>query len=168
MPKDNIETVIELIGGDILASAGMQLEKNFRQHGETSVYDHSLMVAMMCVHIANLLAIFAIKVNLQTLIRGALLHDYFLYDWHIKDKSHKWHGFVHAKFALHNAARDFELNQVEENMIVSHMFPLGRNIPKYRESMILCTADKLCALEETVNGYRIWLYKAFMKKQPFV
>lgn len=52
MPNDAKE-IIELYGRDILASAGMQLEKRFKQHGETTVYTHSLTVAVMCVHIAN-------------------------------------------------------------------------------------------------------------------
>ena len=165
MQKDNIADIKELFGGDILSSAGMQLEKNFRQHGGTSVYAHSFTVAVMCVHIANVLALFAIKVNLQTLIRGALLHDYFLYDWHIKDRSHKRHGLVHAGFALDNARRDFQLNNIEQNMIASHMFPLSKNLPRYRESLILCAADKLCAAEETVNGYRVKAFKLFLGKK---
>lgn len=152
MPN-NAQEIIELYGRDILSSAGMQLEKRFKQHGDTTVYAHSLTVAVMCVHIANMLALFSIRVNLRTLVRGALLHDYFLYDWHVKDESHKWHGFVHAGFALKNADRDFELGLVEQNMISSHMFPLGRNIPRYRESLILCAADKICATRETTCGY---------------
>ncbi len=152
MPNDAKE-IIELYGRDILASAGMQLEKRFKQHGETTVYTHSLTVAVMCVHIANMLALFSISVNLRALVRGALLHDYFLYDWHVKDESHKWHGFIHAGFALKNASRDFELNLVEQNMISAHMFPLGMKIPRYRESLILCAADKICATEEATRGY---------------
>ena len=81
------------------------------------------------------------------------MHDYFLYDWHVKDESHKWHGFIHAGFALKNASRDFELNLVEQNMISAHMFPLGMKIPRYRESLILCAADKICATEEATRGY---------------
>ena len=36
-------------------------------------------------------------------------------------------------------------------MIRSHMFPLGRVLPRYRESLILCAADKLRAAGETVE-----------------
>ena len=32
------------------------------------------------------------------------------------------------------------------------MFPMNTVIPKYRESVILCTADKLCAIRETISG----------------
>lgn len=58
----------------------MQSEKNFRQHGRMSVYEHSLAVARMCLRIAKY---FPGEVDMRSLVRGALLHDYFLYDWHI-------------------------------------------------------------------------------------
>ena len=58
-----------------------------------SVYEHSLAVARMCLRIAKY---FPGEVDMRSLVRGALLHDYFLYDWHIPDESHKWHGVTHA------------------------------------------------------------------------
>ena len=89
---------------------------------------------------------------MRALIRGALLHDYFLYDWHEADKSHRFHGFIHAGRALLNAEKDFELSDIERNMIKSHMFPLNPVLPRYRESVILCVADKICAARETGSG----------------
>lgn len=62
--------------------------------------------------------------DIRSLVRGALWHDYFLYDWHIPDESHKWHGVTHAGDALKKAMRDFELNEIEQDMIRKHMFPL--------------------------------------------
>lgn len=141
-------TVIRL-GGNILKSRGMSLERSFRQHGNVSVYQHSVRVAVLCVTIASVLPF---RTDLSSLVRGALLHDYFLYDWHTRDSSHRLHGFVHARRALTNADRDFALNKIEKNMILSHMFPLNTVLPKYRESFILCTADKLCAISETFSA----------------
>ncbi len=145
--KKQAENIVKRIGAEILKSEGMQKEKGFIQHGNVSVYRHSLSVAAMCILIA---ALMRAKVNKRSLVRGALLHDYFLYDWHVPDKSHKWHGFHHAKRALHNAERDFKLDDVEKNMILSHMFPMNMTLPKHKESVILCLADKICALKETV------------------
>ena len=128
----------------------LQEEKLAKQHGSTSVYQHSINVAYLSLWLAGRLPL---RTDRRALVRGALLHDYFLYDWHVKDESHKWHGFIHAGFALKNASRDFELNLVEQNMISAHMFPLGMKIPRYRESLILCAADKICATEEATRGY---------------
>lgn len=147
--KNGIYNVIKRLGGDILRSGGMQKEKEFIQHGNVSVYAHSVLVAALCVTIARHLRL---KVNEKSLVRGALLHDYFLYDWHIPDKKRKQHAFHHAEAALTNAERDFKLDDVEKNMISAHMFPLGGTFPKYKESLILCAADKISAARETLAG----------------
>ena len=147
---DDLEYLINLYGRDILSSPGMQSEKTFRQHGRMSVYEHSLAVARMCLRIAKH---FPGEVDIRSLVRGALLHDYFLYDWHIPDESHKWHGVTHAGDALKKAMRDFELNEIEQDMIRKHMFPLNPVPPKYRESWILCVADKICASKETIKRH---------------
>ena len=145
------EHVIKRYGGDILESSGMHLEKGFLQHGQISVFEHSYMVALLCVE----LALFCrVRMDMRALVRGALLHDYFLYDWHDKDESHKWHGFIHAKRALRNAECDFELSDIERNMIKAHMFPMNLVLPRYRESVLLCIADKICATKETVAGMK--------------
>ena len=130
--------VLHKYGRDILESGGMEREKEFMHHGKTSVYEHSVAVALMCIGIA---AFLGIRVNRRALVRGALLHDYYLY-----------HGFIHADTALRNAQRDFALGAIEKDMIKKHMFPLNIALPKYRESVILCAADKICATRETVSG----------------
>lgn len=92
-----------------------------------------------------------LRVDSASLIRGALLHDYFLYDWHRAEEAGKWHGFRHAQRALDNAQRDFHLNAVERDVIRKHMFPLNLRPPRYRESVLVSCADKLCALGEMVE-----------------
>ena len=118
------------------------------QHGTTSVYRHSIAVAYYSLVLVEK---YKIKVNKETLVRGALLHDYFLYDWHVKDKSHNLHGFRHPYTALKNANRDIELNEIEQNIIKRHMFPLIPVPPKYKESAVVCFADKVCSTYETLN-----------------
>lgn len=90
----------------------------YMQHGCTSVFRHSVSVAHYSFYLAWKMHI---PVNEKALIRGALLHDYFLYDWHEKDDSHKWHGFHHARKALENALEDFKLNEIERDIIACHM-----------------------------------------------
>ena len=135
--------------GNILASDGMLSERQFIQHGGVSGNEHSLDVARLCVRMAEKLPF---RVDERSLVRGALLHDYFLYDWHVPDKSHRFHGFIHAARAERNAERDFGLNRIERNMIRAHMFPMNLTLPRYRESVILCLADKICATRETFSG----------------
>ena len=143
--------MIKYYGKEILESNNMRKEKTFIQHGNISVFDHSVNVAIECLKLAHKLGI---PVDLKSLIRGALLHDYFLYDWHEKDKSHRLHGFIHAEKALINAEKEYELNDIEKNMIYCHMFPLNLRIPKYRESILLTIADKIVATKETLEPYK--------------
>ena len=149
MDLENIETAVDFYGGDILTSSGMQMEKLFLQHGAVTVFAHSVAVACLCLYLARLLGL---RVDRRALVRGALLHDYFLYDWHIPDPSHRLHGFFHPQRALENADRDFDLGPIERDVIRRHMFPLTLMPPKYSESILVCTADKLCALCETVSA----------------
>jgi uncharacterized protein len=120
--------------------------KDYIQHGNTSVFEHSVRVAYYSIRTAELLGIMCSK---EELIRGALLHDYFLYDWHDKDGEHRLHGFRHPYSALRNAESDFELSSREKNIILRHMFPLVPIPPSCLEGWIVCLVDKYCSLIET-------------------
>jgi uncharacterized protein len=138
-------------GQDILLDPKSQQMKNCYMHGTTTVFEHCVSVAKYSLLMAYYLERrFKIKVDRDSLIRGALLHDYFLYDWHDKTiPGHNIHGFTHPGTACRNADRDFGLNKVEKDIISKHMFPLTIVPPRYRESVLVTIADKWCALCET-------------------
>ena len=134
----------------IKTSAKIMPMKSCTQHGNTSVYHHCIRVAYLSYLIANTLPV---KVDNSSLIRGAFLHDYFLYDWHERRKEERLHGFTHPKTALNNAKLDFDLNRKEENIIRSHMWPLTLfHVPASKEALIVCFADKVCSSGETASG----------------
>ena len=124
-------------------------EAAFLQHGVTRCLLHSIAVAYYCDRLAARLLF--LRFQRRQLLRGALLHDYFLYDWHDPDPSHRLHGFHHPARALHNARQDFSLDPVEQNIILRHMFPLTPVPPACREAWLVCLADKVCALAETFH-----------------
>ena len=118
----------------------------YRQHGKVSTLDHVLRVADKAVSWSHRLGI---HVSEEELVRGAILHDYYLYDWH--DPVNKGHATKHPLRALRNAEKDFSLTDRERNIIATHMWPLPPNrFPKYREAWLVCLADKWCSLEETL------------------
>lgn len=126
----------------------LSLTKGFIQHGNVSVYEHCLAVCVCSIKIARMLRI---RYDLRALIRGALLHDYFLYDWHVNDDpNRKLHGFFHPSVALENALKDYELSKKEQDIIKHHMFPLTIIPPMCREAWLVCLADKICAGKETL------------------
>ena len=143
------ESELRQYADDILNSDNFQKIKEHIQHGNMTVNEHCINVAKTSLRIKDKLHI---KCNKRDLIRGALLHDYFLYDWHEKNAGHRFHGFIHAGRALQNARKDFKLTIREENIILRHMFPLNVVPPMCKEAWLVCLADKICASKETVAG----------------
>lgn len=140
-----MEDLVALYGREILQSDEMAQEEKYPHHGKKSCFCHSVEVAYKSVEIARR---FYKKADMSSLVRGALLHDYYLYNWHEADRTHRLHGVFHAKKALKNAVRDFSLNKKERDIIRKHMFPLNLLPPLCRESWIVCLADKICAFND--------------------
>ncbi len=123
----------------------MHRKKTFLHHRKITVYDHSVHVAEVSLKIADFLSV---TVDEDSLIRGALLHDYFLYHRNESVKTYVLHGYRHPMMAAENAKKDYGINDIEENIIRRHMFPLTPIPPKYKEAWIVCIADKYCAALE--------------------
>lgn len=140
------ETEFDRLFAEVNKDKKLNQMQAFIQHGQVTTYDHVIDVARMSYRINRK---FRIGAREKELVRGALLHDYFLYDWH----HWKWplHGPYHPKAALANAKRDFDLTACEENIIRSHMWPLTLfHFPKTREALIVCIADKIISTQETL------------------
>ena len=138
----------------LLEDEKVQQMINYIQHGNTTCLEHCQSVARRSAEIAFK---YNIHVDMKSMVRGAILHDYFLYDWH-NQKLGNLHGFYHPGIALKNAVRDFELNEIECDVIKKHMFPLTLYLPKYRETVLVCLADKDCALREFFTRFfRVFL-----------
>ena len=138
---------------DILNSKNFRSTKEHIQHGNMTVNAHVMNVARYSLAISDKLHI---RCNRRELVRGALLHDYFLYDWHIPDEvnPHRLHGFYHPGRALKNAIKEYELTEREKEIIKKHMWPLTIIPPTCREAWIVTTADKWCSLMETLHMHR--------------
>ena len=98
-----------------------------------------------------------IRCDERALVRGALLHDYYLYDWHDHNAApDAWHGFTHPRHALRNAEADFpDLTPLERDIIAHHMFPLVPSPPRHVEALVVSLVDKACSTVE-VFARRPW------------
>ena len=132
----------------MLDESRLELENQAMQHGDTTVLLHSMAVTYYSLMLAELLHI---RYDQKSLIRGALLHDYFLYDWHVSNPTHRFHGLYHAKTALQNAKIDFVLTEKERDIILHHMFPLNLPPPRCREAIVVCAVDKVCGIYEMLK-----------------
>lgn len=65
-------------GGDILQSGNFKSTNSFIQHGSVSVHSHSIRVAECSLKLEKFLEKLGIHCHERDLVRGALLHDYFL------------------------------------------------------------------------------------------
>lgn len=141
----------------LVSNETVQKMKNFRQHYETSCFDHCYAVAYYCYLICK-------KYNLDYIsaTRAAMLHDLFLYDWRVKQPGRKGlHAFTHGKIACQNACELFDLNDKEKDMIIKHMWPVTIEFPKSFEGLVLTFVDKYCAMSES---FEILKSRLFMKK----
>ena len=136
---------------DLLETPAVRAMQGIRHHPGVSCYEHSVFVSYTAFRLARK---WGWDVDWRSLVRGALLHDYFLYNWREHNRDHKLHGFYHARKAMENAQRDFGLNPLEANIIHRHMFPLNPTPPKYKESVVVTCADKICATREVWSCVR--------------
>ena len=135
-----------------LAHPRVREMEQYCAHGRISVLEHSLDVARTAYRLDAMLGK---KSDLQVLLPGAILHDFYLYDWHEKPLSiHilRMHGYTHPAEACRNAAEIFNADEKTQEVIRCHMWPLTlRSLPRHREAVLVCLADKLCALRETLK-----------------
>lgn len=151
---------------DIISNETVQEMKNFRQHYETTCFDHCYMVSYYCYLICK-----KYKLDYISATRAAMLHDLFLYDWRIRQPDRKGlHAFTHGKLACENASKLFDLTQKEKDMILTHMWPVTMKFPTSIEGLILTFVDKYCATSETfeVLKSRMFMKKAFRYAYVFL
>lgn len=118
--------------------------KDFHHH-ENNIYMHNVGVAYLACRMGRRL-----KLRERDLVRGALLHDFFFYDWRReRPESGKKHAWEHPKISLRNARKHFgPLTAVEKDIISKHMWPLNLVPPLFPEAFVVMLADKIVASKE--------------------
>ena len=96
------------------------------------------------------------------------MHDFFTLNDINKDST-KMKLFLkkHPSIALENSIHYFNVNHVEEDIIISHMYPITKEKPISREAKVVCISDKLISVYEffryqvkfSLNVYVIFLFK---------
>lgn len=159
--EDSIKNESEFLNiiDELINNETVQQMKNYRQHYETTCFEHCYIVAYYCYIICK-------KLNLdyKSATRAAMLHDLFLYDWRVRQPDRKGlHAFTHGKVACANACKLFDLNEKEKDIIIKHMWPVTIQFPKSFEGFILTFVDKYCAISESFEVFksRLFAKKAF-------
>ena len=145
------DTAMEFLNtvSDITAVEEYQRLKEFTHHRSTTRYQHCLNVAWYTFIWCK-----AAGLNYKSAARGAMLHDFYLYD--SNDELFKQSGLIHnlhhPRVALENAKKLFEVDEIMEDCILYHMFPVGEGKPKTQEGYVVTVADKYCASLEWGSG----------------
>ena len=123
--------------------------KSIIHHGNNRL-DHINRVAKMSFLLSRLL-----KLDYVSCTRGAMMHDFFTTD-DLSRSDIKYRYFLseHPKIALENSLKYFDVNEIEKDVILSHMFPVVKGKPNYKESKVVCLCDKL------VSFYEFFKYEA--------
>ncbi len=147
--------------GEISSNSEYQRLKDFYHHS-SSIYEHIINVAYTTFRISKYL-----KLDYRSATRGALLHDFFCYDWRNHDlpdlAADKFHGIEHPKIALANSEKHFTLNSIEKDIILKHMWPLTIQPPKYKESYVVTFADKLVSSKEYSTKFKLLAFSKISK-----
>jgi uncharacterized membrane protein len=141
------------------------MKLKLHNHHNSSIYDHVMDVSYFSYRACKFL-----KLDYRSAARGALLHDFFLYNWRNHDvpdlPAEKFHGIEHPKIAVANAKKYFILNDIEKDIIRKHMWPLTLVPPKYKESFIVSFADKYLASKEFFDKFKQNNGRRRIKKTP--
>ena len=147
---EQLRQLVDRYGADILDSKEYTKPDKYIQHGSTTTREHMISTACVSLKIAHGMRWHCDE---QSLVRGALLHDYFLYDWHApKSTRPKMHATRHSSYALEKASENFAINPLEAEIIREHMFPCTLKIPLHKECWALIIADKVCSIKETFSN----------------
>ncbi len=150
----NMDEEFQMIIKELIANETVQQMKNYKQHYETTCFEHCYTAAYYCYLICK-----KYHLDYQSATRAAMLHDLFLYDWRVRQPDRKgFHAFTHGKKACENACKLFDLNEKEKDMISKHMWPVTIEFPKSIEGFILTLVDKYCAVSESFEVFRSRLF----------
>ncbi len=132
----------------ILLTGEMQKRKDYPHHINESVYAHVLRVSYDCYRIGKQLGM-----DYKALTIAGLLHDFYEKPWQYNTEKKPFlqnHAFTHAKEAVLNSKKIYGAEIVTpkvESIMITHMFPLNRKIPRNKEAWLLTLIDKADSID---------------------
>lgn len=133
------------VANPILTHKEFMKTKSIVHHGNTR-FNHSVRVAYIAYKLAKVFGC-----DITSTIRGGMLHDFFLVrdDKNIVTSTKML--IEHPTIAKENAIKYFGVNEKEQNIIESHMFPVSVVAPKYKEAWIVSLSDKIASHIEVAS-----------------
>lgn len=153
MKMENIDGFIDTVG-DLLSLDIVDSMKTYNHHGTIDTHYHSTFVAFRVYE--DCLKYKLSKELTDEITRASMLHDFYLYDWHIV-KHDEYHVWYHPKESVKNIEEIlFKLTDMQRDMILRHMAPLT-GIPNSVGGWILTLNDKYCAGVELIGRSEMFM-----------
>ena len=135
---------------DILENEEYLKLKTITHHGMDR-YEHNKRVSFYSYRVTKML-----HLDYESAARGAALHDFFLDVNKETTFTNKIRVLeCHPSYALSNAKEQFDINEKEKDIILTHMFPVvPRRVPKYLESWIVDMVDNWVGIGERIYSTR--------------
>ena len=148
----------------ILLNSEVQRRKDFPHHIDESVYEHVLRVSYDCYKIGKKL-----NMDYKSLAIAGLLHDFYEKPWQYNNEKKPFfqnHAFTHAKNAVLNSKKVFGESVITpkvESIMITHMFPVNKKIPRNKEAWLLTLVDKADSIDFILHP--IALFKILCHKE---
>ena len=140
-----METEFLEAAAPLLDNPTVKALSQYNHHRGKTRLDHVKEVAWLSFLLGKRLSL-----DCRAIVRGALLHDLFFYDW--LREGPRLHGFRHPNIALKNARKITSLSRKEEDIIKKHMWPLTIIPPFYKESLIVSLVDTFCSTRDYIRS----------------
>lgn len=156
--KEYLDTISLYLGEE-----KVQALKNIPHH-DSNRLEHCLKVSYKSYKICK-----ALNLNYESAAKAGLLHD--LYFNRIEECSIFKDKFLlfaneHPEDAVKNASELFHLSALEKDAILSHMWPVSKHAPRYKESFIISMVDKYYSSFEMTTKFSYKL--SFMTGACFI
>ena len=148
----------------IIIEQEFQRRKEYPHHINESVYEHVLRVSYDCYKIGKKLGM-----DYKSLTIAGILHDFYEKPWQYSNEQKPFfqkHAFTHAKEAVVNAKKYFGTDVITskvESIMITHMFPLNKRIPRNKEAWLLTLIDKADSIDFILHP--VILFKIFFHKK---
>ncbi len=121
---------------------------SYKHHHFTTRLQHSLNVSYYSYCLCR-----KFGWDYRSAARAGLMHDLYFFENTSVDENGQKLLKHHPFDALRNSERIFELNEIEKDAIVNHMWPcVSLSRPQFKESMAVSFSDKFCAVMEATFG----------------
>lgn len=137
--------------GNIIDNIDFKKLEREEHHHCISRYEHSCNVAYATYKTCKRL-----KLDYVSATRAAIVHDFF-FNSNFSNSKDKL--LTHSKHSIINASKIMCLSDKEKDMIASHMFPVGGEVPKTKEGFILDLCDDVVSIKEKLYYNKFKLEK---------